>query len=418
MQAEILHSALRYWRLRREQWLSAETLEQRQWTRFKLILQHAFDNSPFYRGRFQDAGITPADIKDRTDLPRIPVTTREDLRDPERLIASGYRVARMKRFLTSGSSGRVTTTYFDHRAWILGKFLLKIRARFACGVRPWDRIALFQETSEATAGIRRLVLRQRSFSILKPIPEILPELVRYAPTVLYGFPSYLLRLSEHAGQGISPALIFTSGEMLDLDTRKTIEGTFNAPVFDVYGCTELKEIAWQCRAQGGYHINSDWLIVEELGTNDGSELPPGRLVVTSLYNFGMPLIRYQLGDTGKLLDDSCSCGRGLPLMAPCLGRSVDYFTLPSGTLVSPYAMTCAVEVVKGLRQYQIVQEAPDRVVVNVVPLEGVNLASESRIQSTLAPILEGVTVTVRVVPKIERERSGKYRVVVSRLPVT
>lgn len=406
---------IEYWRLHREQWLPAEIVKQHQWVRLKTILRHAFDNSPFYRRRFHEAGITPDDIKSVADLQRLPATTREDLSDPEQLIALGHQKSRLRTSLTSGSTGRVTTSYFDRKAWLTGKVLLKLRARVACGVRPWDRFALFQEGLQQNNLGRRWILRQRSFSIFKPLPEILPELQKYSPTALYGFPSYLARLGKFAEGSIAPSVVFTSGEMLDGKTRRTIERRFQAPVFDIYGCTELKEIAWECPAREGYHINSDRLVVEVRHSDDEANPRTGTLLVTSLYNFGMPLIRYQLGDTGRLIAKSCSCGRGFPLMAPDLGRSVDYFVLPNGTMVSPYEMTCAVEKVEGMRQYQIVQEARDRVVINVVPLRDADSSTRRQIELVLLPLLNGVQLGVRFVDEIEREPSGKYRIVVSRV---
>ena len=402
-----------YLRLQLGQWHSPEQLEARQWERFKRILQHAFDNSDFYGRKFREAGVSPADINERADLQRLPITTREELRGAKSLVARAFDTKKLNCSRTSGSTGKVTTTYFDDRAWMLSKYLMKARARFACGVRLGDRIALLQEDDSSSGPIRTRLLRQKSFSILKQIQEVLPELRRFAPTALYGFPSYLARLSEVAGESISPRRIFTSGEMLDGETRRTIERAFRAPVYDIYGCTELKEIAWQCPERAGYHINSDWVLVESLAEGDGGEHPAGTLLVTSLYNSAMPLIRYQLGDTGELIDSPCPCGRGLPLMAPCLGRSVDYFVLPNGALVSPYAMTCAVELVEGMCQYQIVQQARDRVVVNVVPLQSFDPTTEEQIRSALEPILRGVEVRVRRVDEIGRESSGKYRIVVS-----
>ncbi len=406
---------IRYWRMHRDPWLPADVLRRRQWARLQSILRHAFETSPFYRRRFGEAGITPDDVTSFADLRRLPVTTREDLRDPDEILSSSYERSTLKRSRTSGSTGRVTTTYFDRRAWWTAKISLKIRARLACGVRPWDRVALFQESDGVDGALRSWILRRKSFPIFDPLSSVVDEVRAYSPTALYGFPSYLARLGAVATGVVRPRVIFTSGEMLDNETRRKIETAFRAPVLDVYGSTELKEIAWECPAREGYHINSDWILVEVLDDRPGSGRRDGPLLVTSLYNYGMPLIRYQLGDTGYLIETPCSCGRGLPLMAPCLGRSVDYFVLPGGATVSPYRMTCAVENVNGLRQYQIIQEAIDRVVVKVVPVDGPAPVVEGQIREVLGPLLEGVQTSVRFVEKIEPEPSGKHRIVISRV---
>ena len=134
-----------YMQLKREQWLPKEQLEELQWKRLKRLLRHAYENTVFYRERFEEVGIIPEDIKEKKDLEKIPFTTREDLRHPELLIAKGFKRNNLKFSTTSGSSGRRTTTYFDKKAWLKGKILLKLRARIACGLRPWCKIAVFSE---------------------------------------------------------------------------------------------------------------------------------------------------------------------------------------------------------------------------------------------------------------------------------
>jgi phenylacetate-CoA ligase len=400
--------ALTAWlRAEREQWLPAEALRDRQWDRLRAIVTYAAERSPFYRRRFAEAGFAPADLRDWDALRAIPPTTREDLRDAQSLIADGHARAGMRRAFTSGSTGMPTETYWDPDGWILSKYLLKARARRACGVRPWDRVALLQEIGPGEES-RRFALRPRSFSIHRPLGEAIDALRAYAPTVLYGFPGYLARLGERATGAITPRLIFTSGEMLDRATRRAIEFSFGAPVFDIYGCTEIKEIAWECPARTGYHLNADWTVVEVEPGGRGS------LLVTSLANRGMPLLRYRLGDTGSLMAGLCPCGRGLPLMAPALGRSVDYLVLRDGSAVSPYALTCALETVEAVRQYQVVQETIERIVVKVVPGRGFGETTEREIREKLRPLVGGLEAEVRRVPSIEPSRTGKYRVVESR----
>ena len=257
----LAYGALRYPRLHRTQWLSPDQIRDLQWRRLERMLRHAYARSPLYRERFLQAGITPADIRSIDDLRLLAVTTREDLRRPEALLASSYPRHRLRSSITSGSTGRRTTSYFDEPAWVLAKNLLKLRARRACGVRLSDRIALFQEDAPDDTVVRRGARRQ-AFTIHRPIGEILPAVRAFAPTVLYGFAGYFARLARESGNGVRLRMVFTSGELLDPTTRCTIERGLGAPVLDVYGCTEVKEIAWQCPVREGYHVNADWLVVE------------------------------------------------------------------------------------------------------------------------------------------------------------
>jgi phenylacetate-CoA ligase len=405
-----VQSLVRYPRLVREQWLPAETIRRRRWQRLQITLRHAFANSAFYRRRFRELGITPADIRSADDFARLPVTTREDLRAAETLIARGFEKARLKRSLTSGSTGRRTTSYFDADAWMMGNYLLKLRARLACGVRPWDRVALLQE-EQSTARSSAFSSRLRSFSIHRPINEVLPELRAFAPTVLYGFPGYLLHLGRATAGSLRPRLVFTSGEMLDELTRSGIEEAFGTGLLDVYGCTEVKEIAWECPRREGYHVNADWLLLEVRPNRPGDGGRQGTLLVTCLYNRAMPLLRYEIGDTGEMVERACSCGRGLPLARPTLGRSADYITLEDGTVVPPYNLTMAIRSIAGMRQFQIVQRTISRLEVLVVPRPEFGDASRCEIQERLRPALHGLTAEVRVVENIAPEPSGKCRIV-------
>lgn len=407
--AELARGLATYPALEAAQWLAPERLQARQWQRLQRTVQRAAATAPFYRQRLRQLGIAAADIRSLDDFRRLPPTTREELRAPDGLLAEDLPRERLRSSMTSGSTGRRTTSYFDERAWVLAKYLLKLRARRACGLQPWHRLALFQEDAPETPRFTGRT-RALAFSIHRPIQEILDAARGFAADAYYGFPGYFVRLAEAAQGSLRPRLIFTSGELLDPLTRRAIEDGFKAPVFDVYGCTEVKEIAWECPAHGGYHINADWVLVE----TD----PPGaagKILVTPLYNRALPLLRYEVGDTGMLLPGRCPCGRGLPLVRPTLGRSVDYLRLPDGNTVAPYSLTCAVEAIEGMRQYQFVQTEPDRVELKIVPGDGFDEDAGSALRRALAPVLPGVEVVVALVAAIPPEPSGKYRIVQSRV---
>ena len=396
-------------RLMRQQWLPRDRLRSLQWKRLRSIVRHAELHCPFHRERFRAAGFSAEQLRTWGDLARMPITTRHDLREPERLLADGYTPEGMHRSHTSGSTGQPTTTYFDRHAWTVGRHALKLRARLACGLRPWDRIAIFQE--DVPEGFATsLAGRRASVSVHLPPSEILDDLASFAPTAVYGAPSQLIRLAEAGAELPVLRLIFTSAELLDGVTRGRLERELGAPVLDVYGCTEAKEVAWQCRERRGYHINAEWLAVEICdGTDPGA--PEGTILITSLYNRGMPLLRYHVGDTGRALGEACPCGRGLPLIVPTLGRTIDYVSLPGGGQVSPYMLTCAVENVPGLRQYQVHQEMIDLVVVRVIPVGELEPGARELLRRELSPALPGIDVRVEVVESLPRESSGKFRVV-------
>ena len=378
------------------------------------MIRHAYEHTPHYRQAFDAAGVRPEQIQSQDDLVRVPLLRREHLRNISQSIAVSPHSSTLHSSFTSGSTAEGARTYFDSEAWLLGKYMIKLRARLACGVRPWDRIAQFQWIPNRDTFVHRHVLRQKSFGIDRDFSEVLAEARRYAPSVIYGFPGYLQKFGEFSRGALSARLVFTSGEMLSRKMRDSIEAAYDATVYDIYGCTEMKEIAWECEERNGYHINADWLVVESLAA-PFQGAPAGSLVVTSLYNFAMPLIRYVVGDIGHLVDGQCPCGRTLPLMAPDTGRAVDYVVLSDGREVSPYTVMTPVEALSGVAQFEILQEEIDRILVRVVPSSSWGEMTRDTIHRSMNEILPGVRIEIALVDRIEQQSTGKYRIVQSRI---
>lgn len=396
--------------LEREQWRSERAVRERQWRTLSSMLAHAYETTPHYRAAFDARGITPADIRTPDDLTRLPILKKRDIRVPDRMFARGFKRETLHKSFSSGSTGEGATTYFDDRAWVVGRFLVKLRARLACGLRPWHNVALFQWIPNEPTFLRRRILRQLSFGVHEPLEQTTDSLVSFGPHALYGFPSYLTRLAPVAEGRVRPRFVFTSGELLTERTRETIAAGFGAEVFDIYGCTELKEIAWECPARHGYHVNADAVFVEIL-SQDENGVPAGSIVATSLVNRAMPLIRYLVGDSGSWIPEPCPCGRGLPLMRPSLGRLADYFVLPGGGEVSPYNVMDPVEALDGVAQFEIVQDSVDHALVRVVPSPSFTEKTRDEIMRGLGPVIPGMTITIEVVQRIEPEKSGKFRIV-------
>ncbi len=168
--------------------------------------------------------------------------------------------------------------------------------------------------------------------------------------------------------------------------RRRLESAFGAPVLDVYGSTECKEIAWQCPSGAGYHVNMESVVVELLGS-DGREVSSGEtgdVVVTTLTNRAMPLIRYVTGDRARRVDGPCPCGRGLERLEGIEGRMSEYLHLPGGALLSPYELTSLIETQPGVLQYQITHDSPDTLKVAVVLAANAPATAPAAIQHALA----------------------------------
>src|SRR5207237_1415571 len=139
-------------------------------------------------------------------------------------------------------------------------------------------------------------------------------------------------------------------------------------VFETYGSREFMLMAAECDRHEGLHLTQEHLLVEVLN-DDGTPTPPGQegnLAVTDLYNYGMPFIRYLNGDRATAGWDTCSCGRGLPLMKPVLGRVLDVLCTPDGRRVSGEFFPHLMKDFAAVRRFQVVQDEPDHVEMRLV----------------------------------------------------
>jgi len=201
--------------------------------------------------------------------------------------------------------------------------------------------------------------------------------------------------------------------------REAIERTFHRGVTNRYGCEEVSLIASQCEVRGGLHVNSDCLLVEILDA-DGHPCAPGevgRVVVTDLTNRAMPLFRYEVGDMAAWSAQPCPCGRTLPVLEKIEGRVADYVVTRSGEFISGISLTenFALQI-PGVVQMQIVQEAVDRFVYNIVRDANFAEASVARIAELTRERFGGeVEFETRFVDRIDPEPSGKYRFCISKV---
>ncbi len=408
------------WPVLRAARLDPERLETLARDRLTRMLRTAA-RVPFYRSRLDVAGVGDDALMmeccPEEALRALAPVTKAELRAAAGDALLGGRVRpEWRSSSSSGSTGEPFRVYYEPRAWATLKVLVKLRARSACGTRPTDRVALLDAVpaSESTVGGAGRVAR---ISILQPAAQVASRLAGFAPDTIYGLPSALLEAGEELrsrGARLSVRRIFTSGELLRPAVRQAIGHAFGAPVYDVYGCSETKEIAWECPA-GGMHINADVVRLEVLDESDrpvaaGVE---GNLVATLLVNRAMPLLRYRIGDRGSLLRERCACGHPFPLLGVVTGRRADMLVLDGGHRVSPYALTCAMDQVGDVLRYQVTQLDSARLRVRAILQPDADRARVAgRIRSVMrgevAPCLE---TDVEFVDRLPSGPRAKFRVV-------
>ena len=377
-------------------------------------------HTEFYRARLAASGVDPRSSLLRLDpegvLSLLAPVGKAELRAAGTATLPGGRVrSGWYSSSSSGSTGEPFRVHYEPRAWATLKYLVKLRARRACGVGVTDRVALLDAIPpERRPGAAGRVAR---ISVLQPGAMIAEQLATFAPDSVYGLPSALLEAAaalRERGEAVAIARVFTSGELLRPAVRDAIAEAFESRVFDVYGSSETKEIAWECPA-GGMHVNADVIRLEVLD-DDGRPLPDGaegNLVATSLVNHAMPLLRYRIGDRGSLRAHACRCGRESPILGVVTGRAADVLVLSDGRRVSPYALTCALEREEALLRYQVSQLGSARLRVRAIVGPGTERAVVAERVRTLlrAEVASFLETDVEFVDHLPTGPRAKFRVV-------
>lgn len=416
----------------RSQWLSPGQLAELQWARLKRLLNHCYSEVPYYQRQWRELGITPNDIQSLEDYARLPTLTKADIRSHfEDLKATSWR-SRMLYKNTSGSTGeplrfgynresndRRTAVMFRGYGWAnapVGRRSLVLWGG-GLGNPPLTR-RLKDQLYHAAFG-RRLV---NSFHMTEANMGEYADLIdRHKPEVLLGYFGPLLRLAQwllERGRRVHPPKAFiVNGEAMHEFQREIIEEAFGCPAFNTYGCREFMMVAGECDQHRGMHVNMDHLVVERVPT-PGMQLPPltGEAVITDLFNYGMPFIRYATGDLITASTEQCPCGRGLPLITQVEGRVLDTIRTPDGRILPGMFFPFLLKEVPGVNQYQIVQRRLDRLDLSLVRGKAFTDDSLAMIHREIRKVLgDSIEVNCQFVDNIPLTRSGKTRLTISEL---
>ncbi|MBI5463092.1 MAG: phenylacetate--CoA ligase family protein [Gammaproteobacteria bacterium] len=418
------------------QWWPPELLRERQWQQVQRLLMHACQTSAGYRERLTRAGL-PADGRIAPeDWLRVPLLTRAELQHGYAALRSTAIPADHGAVLedhTSGSTGRpvrfakTALTDVFWRAFTLrdhfwqgrdfSQRLAAIRACDAGQALPPDGI---QRTGwgGATDGIYPTGPASL-LTIETDIEQQLDWLLRQDAGYLLTYPTNLRVLVQLSAQrGVRPARlreVRTVSESLDMDLRELVRSVWHVPVTDMYTTREVGYIALQCPQHAHYHVMAEGALVEILNADDRPCTPGeiGRVVVTALHNFALPLIRYEIGDYAEV-GAPCPCGRGLPVLARILGRSRNMLTLPDGSRHWPRFGYAKFGDIAPIRQLQLVQHTVEDIEARLVVDTALNVEQEARLTVHLQTALgHPFRIRFTYLDSIPRSANGKYEDVLS-----
>ncbi len=419
--------------LEQSQWWSRARLEAGQFHQLRELLAHAAQTVPFYRNCLGVAGIDPACDIDPSAFARLPLLTRRDIQAQGAALVShalppGH--GQMLEHKSGGSTGepvRVFGTQLDSMFWLAQTLRdhLWHRRDFAgklCVIR--SRVAEDERSGWGPATDELFVMGPSAVLNIQndPITQ-LEWLEKHNPDYLLSHPTNLRELAHLARRRGSklPRLkeVRSFGETLPPELRQLCRDAWGVKVVDAYSAEEVGVIALQCPAHEHYHLQSEHLLVEVLD-DQGKPCEPGeigRVVVTALHNFAMPLIRYVLGDYAEV-GAECDCGRGLPVLTRVLGRSRNMLTRPDGRRFWPSTPVIRYSGVAPIQQLQIVQHTPNAVEARFVVERALLPEEESAMITAIHEALGfPFAVTLTRVAEIPRSPSMKYEDIISLVPV-
>jgi phenylacetate-CoA ligase len=402
----------------------------------RAILLHASRSVPLYeehlRGREGAIEDDPVSV-----LQSLPVLTKQTIRDEFDRLRSVDAPERGLRIETSGGStgepvrllqdrdfqdrtGAVKLLYSNWTGWELGEPELTI----------WgSEEEILQAQGSRRARASNLLLRRRAVNAFRmsedSMRRCLEELNRDPPRLIV---AYVQSLDDLAGfaeeEGIEVAsqraIISTAGT-LQRHMRDRIERVFGCRPFDRYGSREVGDIAGECGHHRGLHVFPWTNFVEIIDEDDRPAEPgsEGRILVTSLANHAMPLLRYEIGDLGMSFpagESPCPCGRLGQRLAGLLGRTVDTFKAPDGSLINGEYFTHLLYFKDFVGRFQVVQLSTSRVVYRIVATRPAPPEDLSEIvEGTRAVMGAGCEVEFEFLEEIPPSASGKYRYTISEL---
>lgn len=399
----IIKAMLLCWQYERS---GAERRDAIRATRLRELVDHARKHSPYYQELYRElpehyafADLPPTDKRTLMDHWDEWVCDRElTLADVERFMEDKGNIGaklhgRYLVFTTSGSTGNPLVAVVDgtannimggisaFRSFARKKDLLAFVRRGGKSVGIFADEGFYLGNSSIRSRLRTMPWKRRQLAVssaLYPIPTIVDQLNRFQPAMVGGYPSNLELLVDEAREGrlkISPVLIMTGGEYLSDALRQRLAETFHCYVQTSYSCTEGGTVACECTHQH-FHVNDDWLIVEPVDA-EGNPVPDGvlsdKILLTNLYNFTQPFIRYEVTDRVIMHHEPCPCGNPSPWLE-LEGRTDDVTTFVEDgkpIRIAPLPIYAVLKEVHELPRFQVLVYPGNAIALRMEEREGI-----------------------------------------------
>lgn len=388
---------------------------------------------PYYEAQFKSLGISPTQVRSRDDITLLPILEKSVVQTRvSDFVSSLYaRRGNSETIHSSGTTGKAIDVVVGLDYLKLEKAYVWLQRKWR-GLKPGDSTAYF--TGHPIVSVQRRkppfwvydASENRTFFSLQHMSKAnlgsySRQLARLNPALLVGYPTaiYLMALflREEGITTVRPRGIFTASETLLPHQRQMIEQAFGCKVMDLYGQAEYCGMILQCE-QGNYHIQELYGVMEILG-KDWNPVKPGEIgeiICSGLNNMAMPFIRYRTGDTAVPKAGTCACGRGGRLVERITGRLEDVIVTPDGRFLS--RLDFVFKEMPFVQEAQMIQETRELLRVRIVPLAGFSTVDMEKVKSNLQERAgKEMRIEFEVVEQIPRLPNGKFRYVISKVPL-
>ncbi|MFH1441974.1 MAG: hypothetical protein ABIH18_08055 [Candidatus Omnitrophota bacterium] len=436
--------------LKKSEKLNPQQIKALQLKRFRKLLKHTLRKSKFYRDYYISHGIKINSIDEITpeSLPPInkkilmdnyddlvcdPSLKRKDLEafiiDPLNLDKKYKNIYQV--IHTSGSTGTLGIFVYGPDDWNLLRALVLSRISKMLNPFKKTKFAFIGVVDGHYAGISlvkdapKFLYKLLLISINMPLKHIIQKVNVFNPDIISGYSSGIYLLAQEQLKGninIKPKRILCSADPLTLEMAEVINKAFSVYPINFYAASESIGMGVQCEYHRGIHLFNDWHYFEVVDKEFRSVNPgeSGRLVMTELYNYTQPLIRYQMNDEVILDDKPCQCGCPFPVIREFAGRNEDYLWFKKNGSEEDFIHPgLIIELFSpGLEKLQVVQTEKNRLLMKVIVSQNKDIVIP-RINKRMDKILEDkglkefVSFDTIVVDEIENDATtGKYKVII------
>ena len=419
----------------KNQWKSYEELKEEQEKQLRNMIDFAYKNVPYYHKLFDDLKLNPSDIKGTEDLEKLPILTKEIIKQNW----EGFKPVNLNKMryyeqVTGGSTGtpfKYRLSKFDrflsgallYRGWGYGKYELGDKMVFLAGTsldvgtKPYI-IKIMHEISRNLKKLSAFDMGEKEMQeYVNTINSFKPKFIRGYASSIYFFSKWI---EENDMEIRQPLAVFTTAEKLYPNMREKIGAVFNCDVYDAYGLSDGGLGAYECPEHLGLHIDTERSVMEVVD-KDGKQLEngEGKILATSLYNYAMPFIRYDTGDLGYIIDDTCGCGRGYKLIKEIVGRGQEFLIDPTGRYIHGaafyYEIILELDTVNEIKEIQVIQKSQDKIILKIVSTNNFDESQVYKIREIVRKRFSGLDVEFKFVDKIEKTRAGKYKFIINEI---